>query len=118
MPGDGVSLSTTIAQMGSVAKTQARGQATQQAHPADQRRQEQDEFKVERVQETDKSEKSRINPDDSKKDKRRQRRIKRRQGQQARRDPEDNSPAETHQDLNEQSDETREPLGSLVDCRV
>lgn len=113
MPGDGVSLSTTIAQMGTVAKTQARGQATQQAHPADQRRQEQDEFKVERVKETDKSEKSRINPDEDKKDKRRQRRIKRRQGRQAR-DQAGDSP----QDIQGNTDDTQEPLGSLVDCRV
>lgn len=118
MSGDGVSLPSTIAQMGTVAKTQARGQATQQAHPADLRRQEQDEIKVERVKETEKGEKSRINPEDSKKDKRRQRRIKRHLGKQGPQDQGDTPSQEDNPDPHEITDDTQEPLGSLVDCRV
>ena len=114
MPGGGVSLPTTIAQMGAVAKTQARGQATQQAHPADQRRQEQDEFKVERVKETEQGEKTRVDPEDSRRDKRRQRRLRRREKQRTAKQAEQNPATE----FDEGTGEEREAIGSLIDCRV
>ena len=64
MPGDGVSLPTTLAQMGSVAKTQARGQQTApQVTPFSEQKDEQNELKIQRVKEATKAEKSRVAAD-------------------------------------------------------
>jgi hypothetical protein len=71
MPGDGVSLPTTLAQMGSVAKTQARGQqAAPQVTPFSEQKDDKNELKVQRVKETDPAEKNRVTADRDEKDKR------------------------------------------------
>ncbi len=66
---------TQLAQMGSVAKSQA--QAQQAAQPAtnfDEQLAKKDALKTQRVKETQNAEKSRINPDEDRRQKRRKRR--------------------------------------------
>ena len=77
MASDGVSLPTTIAQMGSVAKTQVKGQqAAQPAAPFAEQLDKRDDLKVQRVKELAKTENQKIKPDEEK-DKRRRRRQRR-----------------------------------------
>lgn len=114
MAGDGVSLPTTIAQMGSVAKTQARGQqAAQPAVPFADQLDKRDDLKIQRVKELDKAEQQRINPDEEKeKDKRRRRRLRRNRKVLAG----DQDGQEGGQD--EERDEEQEQVGQLIDLRV
>lgn len=79
MAGDGISIPTTIAQMGSVAKTQARSQqVAQPAAPFSEQLEKKDELRVQRVKETLKSEQQKIDADqDQDQDKRRRRRLNR-----------------------------------------
>jgi len=113
MPGDGVSLPTTLAQMGSVAKTQARGQqTTPQVTPFSEQKDDQNELKVQRVTEAVKTEKSRVAADQEEKDKRKRRRLKRhRKGLKLQ--AEDNA-IQAGQD----NPEDEEKLGCLIDLRV
>ena len=114
MSGGGISLPVSIAQMGSVAKTQAQGQqAAQQTRPLDTRKEQQEAFKVDRVRETEKSEKGRVDPDEERLDKRQKRRLKRSRKKLA---GEGDDRAETSSHT--RTDEKTEELGTLVDCRV
>ena len=115
--GDGVSLPTTLAQMGSVAKTQAKGQqaATQTTPFADQLNKD-DDLKVQRVQETNESQKQKLDPNGGNADKRKRRRLKRNRKQFAdgsadlENDNDDGSSAESQPEA--------EQLGVLIDMRV
>lgn len=113
MAGDGVSLPTTIAQMGSVAKTQARGQ--QGSHPATpfaDQLDKKDDLKVKTVKETAKTDQQKINPDEEKeKDRRRRRRMKRKIRLLA---DEENQEAENSED----KDSSGETTGTLIDLRA
>lgn len=116
MAGDGISLPTSIAQMGSVAKTQAKTQhVTQQAAPFADQLEKKDELRTQRVRETQKADQQGINPDaEREKDKRRRRRLKR-----GRKFP----PGEGEEDEQElQADEGEgeegEKVGLLIDLRV
>jgi len=113
--GDGVSLPTTLAQMGSVAKTQAKGQqaATQTTPFADQVKQNED-LKVQRVHETSEAQQQAIDPEGDNTDKRKRRRLKRNRKQLA--DQEAEELTETESSEEEQPEE--EQLGVLIDMRV
>ena len=113
MPGDGVSLPTTLAQMGSVAKTQARGQQTApQVTPFSEQKDEQNELKIQRVKEATKAEKSRVAADQEEKDKRKRRRLKRQRRKFSR------QAEETHDEQGQPNTEEAENLGCLIDLRV
>jgi hypothetical protein len=121
MSGDGVSLPTTLSQLGNVAKAQARGQQTApQVTPFSEQKDERDEIKVQRVKETSPSEKNRVAREGDENDKRKRRRLKRNRKQLA------GAPAETATDDESEGkqDESEDPgtdqdvMGSLIDLRV
>ena len=115
MPGDGVSLTTTLSQMGNVAKAQARGQqAAPQVTPFSEQKDEQDELKVQRIKETVEAEKNRVTGESGEKDKRKRRRLKRHGRHPADHGAGNQPPAE---DENEE-DRNTEEMGSLIDLRV
>jgi len=113
MAGDGVSLPTTIAQMGNVAKTQARGQqSAAPVTPFNEQTDKEENLKVQRVKEMAEAAKGRINPDDDRADKRKRRRLKRNAKSLAQEeDP------EPHEDEDGTGQE-EEQLGCLIDLRV
>ena len=117
MPGDGVSLPTTLAQMGSVAKTQARGQQTApQVTPFSEQKDDKNELKIQRVKESTKAEESRVAADQEEKDKRKRRRLKRQRNkfsQQA-----DHTADDQTEDQEQTVSEEEEKLGCLIDLRV
>ena len=113
--GDGVSLPTTLAQMGSVAKTQAKGQqAPAQTTPFSDQLNRDDDLKVQRVKETDEAAKQEVDRDGKNADKRKRRRLKRNRKQL--------TDAEDDQSLSETDEEDESPeeeqLGILIDMRV
>lgn len=114
--GDGVSLPTTLAQMGSVAKTQAKGQqaATQTTPFADQLKKD-DDLKVQRVKETEEATQQKIDPKQENQDKRQRRRLKRHRKHLANAENEPESPAG---DGDEDDPDNAEQLGVLIDLRV
>ena len=122
MAGDGVSLPTTIAQMGSVAKTQARGQqSSPQVTPFSEQKEDQDEFGIQRVKETTEAEKNHVARQEEEKDKRKRRRLKRNRRKL------DHSEEKRHvgaKDSDHGGDDPQptetgaEELGSLIDLRV
>lgn len=124
MPGDGVSLPTTLAQMGSVAKTQARGQqASPQVTPFSEQKDDKNELKVQRVKETAEAEKSRVAADREEGDKRKRRRLKRRRNRilkAAGDQPEGGKDPDRERSDHPSGDpaEDEETLGGLIDLRV
>jgi hypothetical protein len=116
MAGDGVSLPTNIAQMGSVAKTQAKGQQTHnQAQPFADQVHKKDELKAQRVKETNKAEQQKINPDEERERDKRRRRRQRRKAKFA-----SDQATEELEQLQEEGAETpdAEQVGRLLDLRV
>ncbi len=105
MAGDGISMPTQLAQIGSVAKTQA--QAQQAAQPAtnfNEQLANKDALKTQRVKETENAEKSKVTDQEDRRQKRKKRRKeKKRLGEQE--ESEGNIPEE-------------EELGLLVDLRA
>jgi hypothetical protein len=124
MPGDGVSLPTTLAQMGSVAKTQARGQqASPQVTPFSEQKSDKDALTVQRVRETDPGEKSRVKADREERDTRKRRRLKRNRHRFG--SPHGETSIRQDRDGGEQDDpqgqdhpDQADGLGSLIDLRV
>ena len=122
MTADGVSLPTTVAQLGTVARTQAKAQqAAPQVTPFSGRKDADEEIQVRRVKETTESEKGRVTRQDEEKDKRKRRRLRRR----ARRDRENETAGESpdssgKQQVSEadQGENEEEQLGALIDLRV
>ena len=116
MPGDGVSLPTTLAQMGSVAKTQAKGQqVSPQVNPFSGQKENEEELRVERVKETTASDKNRIAGEDQEKDKRKRRRLKRR-SKRLEQESEQADRTEGAAEGSPSGDEDK--LGSLIDLHV
>ncbi len=122
MPGDGVSLPTTLAQMGSVAKTQARGQqSSPQVTPFSEQKEGQEELQVQRVKETSQAEKNRAARQEEEKDKRKRRRLKRNRKKAYHSEQE---PRGCQEETNFRDGELapsemdEETLGSLIDLRV
>lgn len=122
MPGDGVSLPTSLAQMGNVAKTQARGQQTApQVTPFSEQKDGQDELKVQRVKKTTEAEKNRVTRRDEEKDKRKRRRLKRTLKKAKNADEEyrlQQGNAESGSGGQPESETEEETLGGLIDLRV
>ena len=119
MPGDGVSIPTTIAQLGNVAKTQARAQQTPApVTPFSEQKDDQEQLKIQRVREATAAEKNRVAADHDETDRRKRRRLKRNrkqyQGQEGQPDDENGAGAGNGDDLDK--DEARR--GSLIDLRV
>ncbi len=103
---------TQLAQIGSVAKTQARNQ--QAAQPATNFHEQQDKddsLKAQRVKETEKAQQQKVDPDE---DRRRERR-KRRQQKQALQALEESGPDALH---NDEENPEEEELGRLIDMRA
>jgi hypothetical protein len=122
MPGDGVSLPTTLAQMGNVAKTQARGQqSSPQVTPFSEQKDSKDEIRIQRVKETMEAEKNRVTRQDEEKDKRKRRRLRRSRkkdhDQMGLGLDESVNPDATNRDES-QGELDEEKLGSLIDLRV
>lgn len=116
MNSDGVSLPTTIAQMGSVAKTQSRAQQQgQHVTPFKDQLDKREELKVQRVQHTEAADHRRIEAEDEAPDKR-QRRRRRRERKLQFRDGED----EAAPDESAATESASEPeqLGALIDLRA
>lgn len=116
MAGDGVSLPTTIAQMGSVAKTQAKAQQSVQTMTtfADQL-DKKDELKVKQVKEMEKTEQQNVDPEANQGKDKRQRRRQRREKKILNR--------ESEMDLNQDNSDGEnngppEHTGTLVDLRA
>ncbi|MBM4131911.1 hypothetical protein FJ250_12950 [bacterium] len=110
MPGDGVSLPTTLAQMGSVAKTQARAANTPQpATPFGELQEQKGELTARRVQEPGTAPPDRRVAGDQGGLDKRQRRRQRRQTRNGLDQPA--APAEAEPD-------NPTPLGHLVDLRA
>ncbi|MFT5233696.1 MAG: hypothetical protein ACI9UK_000164 [Candidatus Krumholzibacteriia bacterium] len=104
--GDGVSLPTTISQMGTVAKVQAQSQVIQtQSAPFSEQLAGKDELQVERIKESDESAEQKLNPDSNNSDKRKRRRLKRK-----RKELTDNEDEEQESDT--------DGLGILIDMRA
>lgn len=108
MAGDGVSLQTNITQLGNVAKSQARSQQSTAAGAGQAQELDKEEVKpLEKVRETDKAEKKRV---DEKEERAKQRR---RNGQ-----PEPDQ-ADVEDENRDQDEEAPEPgLGGLVDLKA
>jgi len=116
MPGDGVSLPTTLSQMGTVAKTQAKGQQnTPQVTPFSEQSREEEELKIQRVRETAEAEKNRVTDSSDEKDKRKRRRLKRNRRKLGSGSEESVAEQDVRRDKTEDEGETR---GSLIDLRV
>ncbi|MCB1183734.1 hypothetical protein KDM41_09880 [bacterium] len=112
--GDGVSLPTTLSQMGSVAKTQAKGQqAAQQGAPIPERLQQDDDIRVNRVKEAEGATQDRVDPDRKDPDKRKRRRLRR--NRRLLGSDEDGAGDEAAAEGDEAEEEI---LGRLIDMRV
>jgi hypothetical protein len=121
MSGDGVSLPTSLAQLSTVAKTQARGQQTApQVTPFSEQKEGQEELRIQRVSQSTEAEKNRVKRRDEEQDKRKRRRLRRAEKKARERDgkgngqhldPGDGDNAEPEQNL-------QAALGSLIDKRV
>lgn len=115
--GDGVSLPTTLAQMGSVAKTQAKGQHSQvQVTPFSEQMNKDEELRVQRVKQMDEARQDEVDADKENPDKRRRRRLNRQ-----RKRLKDGAELDFEPDGDESEDDAEgdaERLGVLIDMRV
>ncbi len=114
MSGDGVSMPTQLAQLGNVAKTQARAQQTAHATTnfSDQL-DKKDELKAQRIKESQETEKQRVNPDED----HRQKRKKRRRAKRVLRNLEE-SEEQGAEGSETESTQPEEEIGILVDLRA
>lgn len=110
MAGDGISLQTTLAQLGNLARSQAKSQQSPQATvPAAEQLAQQEALKTQRVRQPDAVAKRQVDPD-AEGDRRRRRRLKR----QARK----RSLTETEPGTDAGDEASRPELGALIDTRV
>jgi len=104
---------TQLAQIGAVAKSQARTQqAAQPAANFQEQQAKDDSLKTQRVKETEKSGDSKIDPDADRRKERRQRRQKKQQMRSLEGD------ADRDQQNDGNSEEEEEELGRLIDMRA
>lgn len=111
MAGDGVSLQTTLLQLGSLAKSQARSQGPTPAPNLAEQLKQQDVAPTEKVRETEQSDQDGVDPDGKQEDARRRRR---------RRD-EDEQHAAAEADGDTADDEETEDaagVGGLIDTKA
>ena len=115
MAGDGVSMPTTLAQMGDVAKVQVRATShPQPGTPFADRLEQKGELQAHRVQETEQQQaQKRIDPEQENLDKRQRRRQRRQERQDGRVDVEDDGDDTDGEPVVDAS-----PLGHLVDLRA
>lgn len=110
MSGDGVSLPTTLAQLGNVAKAQAR--ATTQSHPATpfaELQEQKGELQAKRVQQPEQAQPDhRVDPEQRDLDKRQRRRQRRQERQETR----------AQDDADAEPGDNASPLGHLIDLRA
>lgn len=107
---------TTLAQMGNVAKAQARGQhGTQQAAPFHEQQEKKDDLKVQRVQEAKAPGQGRVEPDEDRKDKRQRRRLRRARRQVG---SPDGDPAGTAGEQDDVARDAEGTLGATIDLRI
>lgn len=117
MHSDGVSLPTTISQMGSVAKTQSRAQQqAQQTTPFKDQLDKTEELKPQRVQKTEAADHRRIEEEDERADKRQKRRRRREQKLLARADDDDDGAAAPAAETSDEQDADK--VGGLIDLRA
>jgi len=115
--GDGVSLPTTLSQLGSVAKTQAKGQHTStQVTPFSEQMNKDDDLRVQRVKETEQAQQENVDPNGENPDKRQRRRLNRQRKRLGDGPVEDFDPDES--DDAEDAADSKERLGILIDMRV
>ena len=114
MAGDGVSMPTQLAQLGSVAKTQAKvQQASQPATSFSEQLDKKDSVKTQRVKEAQKAEKGHINPDEDRRQKRKKKRLRKKHLQ--------NLADEQNRENGEllvDEENSEEDIGMLVDLRA
>jgi len=116
MAGDGVSMPQTIAQMGQVAKTQAKGQHQAQAvTPFSEQLDKHEELRIKRVKETEATDKQRIEREDDAADKRQRRRQRRRRKLVAQGDGKQGQDEEQARD---EDNNDAERVGVLIDLRA
>lgn len=114
MSADGVSLPTTISQLGTVAKTQQRAQQQgQNVTPFKEQIDRQDELHVQRVKKTEATEHRRVEREDESPDKR-QRRRRRREEKLRTAGDDDGDIDERTADAEDEN----EKVGSLIDLRA
>ena len=115
MAGDGVSMPTTFAQMGDVAKVQVRATNNPQpGTPFADRLDQKGELQVHRVQDTaEQQAQKRIDPDQGNLDKRQRRRQRRQERLDGRVDAEDDGDIDESGSVADTS-----PLGHLIDLRA
>jgi hypothetical protein len=110
MSGDGISLQTALAQLGNLARSQAKSQQSPQATvPAAEQLAQQEALKTQRVKRADAVAKRRIDPD-AEDDRRRRRRLKRKA---RKREREDGATPDAADDEPGQA-----AVGGLIDTRV
>jgi len=113
MTGDGVSLQTTISQLGNVAKAQLKGQQqNQQTAPLSEQLDKSKDLKVNRVKQAEKAEKGQIDPDAG---------HKKRERKKKRLESASDSPQAAGSDVDPQAEEgpaDAGEVGRLVDTRV
>ena len=111
MVGDGISLQTNLAQLGNLAKTQAKSQQSPHTTtPFSEQVAKQDERKTQRVKQTEQTERRQVDPD-AERDRRRRRRLRRQALKQQR------AANETTGDRDENCDD-QAAVGGLIDTRV
>lgn len=114
MAGDGVSLPQSIAQLGQVAKTQAKGQQqSQPVTPFSEQLDKQEQLRVKRVKETEAADKQKIEREDDATDKRQRRRQRRQKKRDAR-----DAATDADAGANEDQEPDGENLGILVDLHA
>jgi hypothetical protein len=114
MSGDGVSMPTQLAQLGNVAKTQARvQQAAQPATNFSDQLEKNDELKAQRIKEAKEAEKGRINADEDRRQKRKKRRRQKKILESS--DGKENLDGEAPR---EEVENPEEEIGVLVDLRA
>ena len=114
MSGDGVSIPTSLAQMGNVAKSQARSQNTAApATPFAEQMGKKEELKVQRVKETQESTEAKVKREKEEKDNRKRRRLNRKKKNLTQ-----DSELVEEQISEEDEDRKEEEIGCLLDLRV
>jgi len=120
MSGDGISLQTTIAQSGTVAKTQLKGQQQhQQTVPLSEQLDKSKDLKVNRVKQAEKAEQNQVDPDARREKGQRRKERKRRAVSESRVAVDVSAKREqTEETTASQTPEAAGEVGSLVDKRA
>lgn len=114
MSADGVSMPTTLSQLGRVAKTQAKAQQPAAVAPHEKAVEKDAELKVRQVRELEKAAQQRVEADrKEEKDRRKRRRLKRRAGRE-----QEHAGEESDADRNQDTPAEGGDLGVTIDILV